>query len=88
MDEAASAARLVANDLPSGPPSRADQGDLASCVDRTYRPLSRHFQNHRMHATFCREEAAVAAQSGRSDGEPASPASAMGARDRRSTHCR
>ena len=30
MDEAASAARLAANDLPSGPQSRADQGDLAA----------------------------------------------------------
>jgi hypothetical protein len=30
MDEAASAARLAANDLPSGAQSRADQGDLAA----------------------------------------------------------
>ena len=30
MDGAASAERLAANDLPSGPQSRADQGDLAA----------------------------------------------------------
>ena len=30
MDGAASAARLAANDLPSGAQSRADQGDLAA----------------------------------------------------------
>ena len=30
MDEVASAARLAANDLPSGAQSRADQGDLAA----------------------------------------------------------
>jgi UDP:flavonoid glycosyltransferase YjiC (YdhE family) len=30
MDEAASAARLAANDLPSGARSRADEGDLAA----------------------------------------------------------
>jgi hypothetical protein len=30
MDEAEPAARLAANDLPSGPKSRADQGDLAA----------------------------------------------------------
>lgn len=30
MDGAASAERLAANDLPSGPQSRADEGDLAA----------------------------------------------------------
>ena len=30
MDVAASAERLAANDLPSGPQSRADEGDLAA----------------------------------------------------------